>query len=74
MEAKMQNFKCAVCGEVVVPDDFGLCDICNWEHDPVQELDPDYRGGANKRCLNEAKITWAARNVLDVEGSQRIAV
>jgi len=51
-------FDCAVCGSVVEPDDFGLCDICGWEGDPVQEDDPDYRGGANPDSLNERKAWW----------------
>jgi hypothetical protein len=32
-----------------------VCDVCYWEDDPVQFRDPDYRGGANKLSLNEAR-------------------
>ncbi|MCL2388297.1 MAG: hypothetical protein FWC89_12240 [Defluviitaleaceae bacterium] len=70
----MQNFNCAVCGNTVVPDDFGLCNICYWEHDPVQETDHDYRGGANKRSLNEAKLEWHNHNAPSIGQNQRIAV
>jgi rubredoxin len=59
----MKNFNCAVCGKIVTPEDFGLCNVCHWEHDPVQEADPNYRGGANKRSLNEAKSAWIACNI-----------
>ena len=58
----MQNFNCAVCENTVEPSDFGLCKICFWEHDPVQESDPNYRGGANNCSLNEAKKEWAIKN------------
>lgn len=57
----MENFNCAVCRNIVKDEDFGCCDICGWEHDPVQEMEPDYRGGANKISLNEARAEWEAR-------------
>jgi len=51
-------FNCAVCGNLVAPDDFGLCNACEWEGDPVQEEDPNYRGGANPDSLNERRAWW----------------
>jgi len=54
----VEEFNCAVCGRLVLPDDFGLCDDCGWEYDPVQETDHDYRGGANRDSLNERKLWW----------------
>ena len=56
-------FDCAVCSSVVAPDDFGLCTICGWEGDPVQEDDPNYRGGANPDSLNERKEWWMKQNI-----------
>ena len=38
-----------------------VCDICGWEQDEVQHDDPDYRGGANKKSLNEAKAAWKTK-------------
>jgi len=35
-----------------------VCDFCNWEQDAVQEHDSNYRGGANKESLNEARAVW----------------
>jgi cysteine-rich CPCC protein len=34
--------------------------VCGWEDDLVQFHDPDYRGGANKVSLNEARQNYAA--------------
>jgi len=56
----LHDFTCAVCSTLVTVDDFGMCNACHWEHDPVQERDPNYKGGANKRSLNEARAIWLA--------------
>ncbi|QTL41662.1 hypothetical protein HGO23_07820 [Xenorhabdus budapestensis] len=32
-----------------------MCDICNWEDDPVQSANPDLTRGANSMSLNKAK-------------------
>jgi len=32
-----------------------ICGTCGWEDDGVQLDDPDYRGGANEKSLNEAR-------------------
>jgi len=55
-------FNCAVCNSLVAPEDFGLCDVCGWEGDTVQEDDPNYRGGANPDSLNERRAWWAKQN------------
>jgi len=56
---ELPMIKCAVCGSGVNPEDCGYCSVCDWDEDPVQEAEPDYRGGANKCSLNEAKAEWA---------------
>lgn len=38
-----------------------VCEVCDWEDDPVQFYDPDYRGGANAMSLNEAREAWRAK-------------
>lgn len=45
--------KCACCGEEV--DKFDICEVCGWQDDGLQNDNPDYKGGANKKSLNEAK-------------------
>lgn len=39
--------------------EYEICPNCGWENDNVQAKDPDYRGGANKMSLNEAKKAYA---------------
>ncbi len=54
--------KCPVCGKdtfFLHDDAFDGCDTCGWEHDLVQEDDPDYEGGANDMSLNQARAAWA---------------
>jgi len=46
---------CPVCGKYVFKEKYDICPICGWEHDLVQEADPDFAGGANKLSLNEMK-------------------
>jgi hypothetical protein len=52
--------KCMCCGELTLDKDelIGICNNCGWESDPVQEDDPDYKGGANQMSLNEAKKAY----------------
>ena len=57
----MNKHTCAVCGADMILEDSVVCDICYWEADSVQEDDPDYRGGANKESLNEARAEWKAK-------------
>jgi hypothetical protein len=45
--------KCPVYGHMV--EFFDICDTCGWQNDPVQNDDPNYRGGSNIESLNEAK-------------------
>jgi hypothetical protein len=40
---------------------YEICSVCNWEDDPVQAKDPDFRGGANGSSLNEARAAWRQR-------------
>ena len=37
---------------------FEICPICNWEDDYVQFNDPNFKGGANKESLNEARENY----------------
>lgn len=56
----MDQGKCASCGfEVFGQNDFfAICPICDWHNDPVQNDEPDIRGGANKLNLNEYRAHW----------------
>ena len=34
---------CPVCGKAHV-DEYDICEVCNWENDPVQLVNPDLAG------------------------------
>lgn len=48
---------CPCCGEGQVESghQYDVCTVCHWEDDPLQFDHPDYKGGANKMSLNEAR-------------------
>lgn len=50
---------CPVCGKSHV-EDYDICEICNWENDPVQFRKPDLAGGANSMSLNQARKAYQA--------------
>ena len=56
------QFTCPCCGKKGF-EERGISDVCifcGWEDDEVQEDDADYRGGANKMSLNEARAAYKA--------------
>ncbi len=64
MEEKRDNLvPCPCCGEGMVEagHEFDICDVCGWEDDNLQFSRPDYKGGANKMSLNEARAAWKAK-------------
>jgi anaerobic ribonucleoside-triphosphate reductase len=58
---------CSCCGQKTLPKDsvFMVCKVCGWEDDEIQNLEPDYAGGANHISLNEAKKAWAEGRPLE---------
>ena len=70
--------KCPVCSEYEYEEDndFDICDICGWENDGVQLDDPNYRGGANRVCLNEARAKWQKKDAytgVTISANERVA-
>ena len=56
----MGKFDCPCCGAKGTIDehyegDFGICTVCGWEDDEVQNDNPSLQGGANEMSLEEAK-------------------
>ena len=55
----LSNFACPCCGYKTFrhePDgSYDICTVCFWEDDPVQLIDPDYEGGANRVSLRQAQ-------------------
>jgi ribosomal protein S18 acetylase RimI-like enzyme len=55
-------FTCPCCGYRTLkepPGSYSICPICFWEDDPVQLLDPAYRGGANDPSLTDCQANFA---------------
>lgn len=52
-----EYIKCPCCGQTEVRE-HDICDVCDWQNDPVQLDKPDYRGGANQMSLNEARAAY----------------
>lgn len=58
--AEERKIECPVCGKKTLDEErnYDVCDNCWWEDDPLQFKEPDYKGGANKMSLNEAKAAY----------------
>ena len=55
------KFSCPCCGRRTLqsfPGSYEICPVCFWEDDPVQLLDPRYRGGANGPSLMECQTNY----------------
>ena len=50
--------KCKICGVGDIEDDHGVCKICGWEDDDIQNEEPDYEGGANEMSFNQYRKFW----------------
>lgn len=51
---------CPVCGQYEFEErgSDDICEICGWQDDIVQELNPDEECGENQMSLNQAKEAW----------------
>lgn len=55
------RFTCPCCGHRTLsepPGSHEICEVCFWEDDGVQLLDPAYRGGANGPSLMECQANF----------------
>jgi hypothetical protein len=52
--------KCPICNHYTFTEDeiYEVCPVCDWEDDPIQRDDPDFKGGANELSLNEYRVKW----------------
>lgn len=55
MNEKPKLITCPCCGYKTITDTYDICEICNWENDPVQEKYPDWKIGANGIPLRQAQ-------------------
>lgn len=49
---------CACCGKSIVGF-YGICRVCGWQDDLLQNERHDFGGGANRMSLNEARIAYS---------------
>jgi len=65
------KYKCHCCGYYTLSEkpngSYEICPVCFWEDDIVQLNDPDYRGGANKVSLNQARKNYIEFGVCEIE-------
>ncbi len=40
-------------------EEYDICEVCDWENDPVQLWKPDREGSANKMSLNDAREAYS---------------
>ncbi len=66
-----EKYRCPCCGyktlDLPPPNTFDICEVCFWEDDGVQFRRPDYRGGANRISLNEARANFRKFGAKDEE-------
>ena len=60
----MASFSCPCCGYLTRSEErlgtYEICEVCGWEDDFAQAIDPDYAGGANAVSLNVARANFVA--------------
>lgn len=56
--------KCPVCKKHYFSEDnsYEICPICGWEDDPIQRKDKNFKGGANKLSLKEARKEYEKKH------------
>ena len=57
LDRNTKEMKCPCCRKSMVSE-YDICEVCNWQNDPVQKIHPDLKGGANEMSLNEAIIAF----------------
>ena len=53
---------CVCCGFLTMSPGLGnleICPVCSWHDDEIQSEEPDFVGGPNKVCLNQARRNFA---------------
>lgn len=48
---------CPVCGKAYV-EEYEICEVCDWQNDPIQKRHPTWEGGANQMSLEQALIAY----------------
>ncbi len=65
------KFMCPCCGHRTLSSEkrgsYEVCPVCYWEDDKVQFNDPEYKGGANRVSLNEARANYLLYGACEAE-------
>ena len=70
-----RRFTCPCCGYRTLgdsPGSYEICQVCFWEDDPVQLLNPAYAGGANTLSLMESRTNYQRMRVSDERFSANV--
>jgi hypothetical protein len=61
MENNLIFSSCPCCGFLTIKNigHYEICPVCFWEDDPIQYIDHNYAGGANKVSLQIARKNYA---------------
>lgn len=59
MVKESHSLTCPCCGYKTIDEEFEICDVCLWEHEPVQERRLDDDGGPNRVSLRQAQQNFA---------------
>ena len=72
LDSSSSKTACPCCGHLTISLLWPTCAVCYWESDPIQDENPEYRGGANDLSLNEARENYARFGVSDLRFKDRV--
>jgi hypothetical protein len=66
-----ERFACPCCGYKTFYEEpsgnYGICQVCFWEDDPIQLHDPHFEGGANRISLKQAQKNFINFGACEME-------
>lgn len=70
----MTQYTCPCCGYLTLDSDghYAICEICFWEDDPFQKMNPYSDGGANHISLAEAQLNYMTFGACDRESVDNV--
>jgi hypothetical protein len=75
-EIHSELIRCPCCGNQTLGEtgNYEICEVCNWEDDPLQRGDPDYEGGANEVSLKQTRQNFLEFGYCDERALERKVV
>ncbi len=66
-----EKYKCPCCNHNTMSNDdslmYDICPVCYWENDPIQNIDENFIGGANKVSLAQARKNYIEFGASSIE-------